>query len=476
MAKLQQVLSHKMQQRMELRPKMLQSLELLVKPMMELELHLKHELVTNPMLDLQEEAPELDFEETAKEIESDDVDKTLDEAKELSEILDQWNDFHSGSYGSGGSGGDEEKAKLEQYLQAKEDTLSVFTEQLYKYDLNDSEIDFALELIDSANSYGFLDPNINIYDIGFNYDLSEVETDNVHQVILHMDPAGITARSISECLIAQLSEVQSHDLILTRIINEDFDNLIHRRYQQMCSKYKVSREELMCYKDQISRLDPKPGLRILANESDFVVPDVIIKRVDNEFEVIVNDKYIPKMVLSRQYRTIIQTSRNDKDAVKYVRDKVNSAKFLIKSLFLRNRTLERVTRAIIENQKKYFYEETGILEPLTYSVIAQKLQVNESTISRVVRNKYADTPFGIMCLKDYFTSSAGKDRNYDSVSRQMVEKHITELIEKEDRAKPISDQDIASILKERGISVSRRVIAKYREGLGILNSRLRRKA
>ncbi|PID28135.1 MAG: RNA polymerase sigma-54 factor [Candidatus Cloacimonadota bacterium] len=476
MAKIHQVLSHNIQQRMELRPKMLQSLELLVKPMMELELHLKHELITNPMLDIQEETIESEYEEQPRETENDDVEKTLDEAKELSEILDQWNEYHSGSYESGGSFNGEEKVKLDQYLQEKEDTLSEFTDQLYKYNLKENEIDFGMDLIESVNSYGFLDPDYDIYDTGKKYELSEIESDNVHQIILHLKPAGITALSISECLMAQLNETQSHDLILTGIIKEDFDNLIHRRYRKICNKYKISLEELNAYKEQISKLDPKPGLRILSNERDFIVPDVIIKRIDNEFEVIVNDRYIPKMVLSKQYRKIIQSSRNDKDAVKYVRDKVNSAKFLIKSLFLRNRTLERVTRTIIENQKKYFYEETGILEPLTYSVIAQKLQVNESTISRVVRNKYADTPFGIVCLKDYFTSSAGKDRNYDSVSRQMVEKHIEELTEKEDKSKPISDRDIAAILKERGISVSRRVIAKYREGLGILNSRLRRKA
>ena len=142
---------------------------------------------------------------------------------------------------------------------------------------------------------------------------------------------------------------------------------------------------------------------------------------------------------------------------------------------MRNRTVERVTSAIIEHQSQFFYNETGYLEPLTYSVIASDLQVNESTISRVVRTKYADTPFGIMCLKDFFTSSAGKDKNYEAVSRQLVERNIREMIDNEDNNSPISDQDITRILKERGISVSRRVIAKYREGLGILNSRLRKK-
>ena len=142
---------------------------------------------------------------------------------------------------------------------------------------------------------------------------------------------------------------------------------------------------------------------------------------------------------------------------------------------MRNRTLERVMKSIINYQKNFFFNNTGILEPLTYSVIANDLNVNESTISRVVKHKYADTPFGIMCLKDFFCSAAGKDKNYESVSRQNVQSQIHDLIEKEDKRNPLSDQDLVDILKERGISVSRRVIAKYREELKIPNSRLRRK-
>ena len=128
-----------------------------------------------------------------------------------------------------------------------------------------------------------------------------------------------------------------------------------------------------------------------------------------------------------------------------------------------------------QNQIGFFYQNTGVLEPLTYSVIAEELQVNESTISRVVRIKYADTPFGIFCLKDFFTSKAGKDMNYNSVSRQNVESQIIKMIDNEDKSKPLSDQDIVDILRKDGINVSRRVIAKYRKAKGILNSHLRRK-
>jgi RNA polymerase sigma-54 factor len=190
---------------------------------------------------------------------------------------------------------------------------------------------------------------------------------------------------------------------------------------------------------------------------------------------IINDFSFPKIRMSRRYKEILKQVKKNKEAVDYVRGKINSAKFLIKSVYLRSRTLERVTKAIMNNQTEFFYENNGVLKPLTYSVIAEELQVNESTISRVVRQKYADTPFGIMCLKDFFTSKAGKDNNYNSVSRHSVETKIKRMIDSENKQKPLSDQDIADELKKEGINVSRRVVAKYRKFKGILNSHLRRK-
>ena len=153
---------------------------------------------------------------------------------------------------------------------------------------------------------------------------------------------------------------------------------------------------------------------------------------------------------------------------------MKSAKFLIKSIHMRTRTILRVTNSIIEHQKDYFYNYTGILKPMTYSTIANDLGVNESTISRVVKDKFAETPFGIICLKDFFTTVAGRSENYEDVSRQNIQKQIEKIIELEDKSAPLSDSGIAEELRKMNIIVSRRVIVKYREQLGIPNSRLRR--
>ncbi|MCD4828542.1 MAG: RNA polymerase factor sigma-54 [Candidatus Cloacimonetes bacterium] len=481
MARIQQILSVRQEQRLELRPKLLQSLHLLSLPILELEIHLKQELVTNPLLEMTEEDGEAAPEETTEpEPEQEAVDaadeeltKTLEEARELSEILDQWNEYHYEERSHSPSAGSD--TAPEQLLRMKENKKEAFLMQLDRYKLSSDESDFAEELIDTANEHGYLPDGFDIDALADEYGVSPERAHELHRIILHLDPAGITARDISECLLAQLNVEQNDNELLQGIIREDFDDLIHRRYQQIATKWHTTHEAVLECKAAIGVLDPKPGLRLVANEVAYMVPDVIIKKIDGEFELIINDSASPNIRLSRRYRNIINSVRQNREALTYVRGKINSAKFLIKSMYLRNRTLERVTRCIIDHQRQFFYQETGVLEPLTYSVIAAELQVNESTISRAVKTKYADTPFGVMCLKDFFTSTAGKDKNYEAVSRQMVERHIREMVDQEAPSSPLSDQDIMGILKERGISVSRRVIAKYRRGLGILNSRLRRK-
>lgn len=186
------------------------------------------------------------------------------------------------------------------------------------------------------------------------YDISHSRMEYVHKLILSLEPKGITSGSIEECLIAQLTYKQKKNEVLTQIINEDFDNLIHRRYQKLMSKYKITEHELLKYKGIIAKLDPKPGLRILDNDTDYIVPDVIIKKLENDYIVIVNDKFIPNINLSRKYRNILNKLKTDKEAVNYVRNKVNSAKFLVKSMYMRTRTLERVIYSIIKHQRNSF--------------------------------------------------------------------------------------------------------------------------
>lgn len=482
---MDQYLSLKQKQELALKPKMLQSLKMLALPILELESYIKQELVNNPLLELREEKDEDDidesnFEQSSPESqanleESEEITphcETLAEAKELTEILDQWNDYHSG-YESWHSDADSEQT--ESLIRFEENGKEKFLEQLYPLDLPENEVDYITDLLDSCDIYGFLPEGYNIANLGRKYHLNPAKSEELHNLALQLSPKGITARSISECLMAQLTEEQKENRIICGMVCEEFENLIHRRYQKLASHFGVSEETIMALREQISKLDPKPGLRILTSTAAFVYPDVTLKLVDGEYVVIINDHITPNIIISPRYRKMINRGYFDKETMQYVRERINSAKFLIKSIYMRMRTLERVALSIIKYQHDFFYLGSGQMHPLTYAVIAQDLGVSESTISRVVKHKYAETPYGIFALKDFFTSTAGIDDDYQSISRQKVKSHIIYLIENEDKKKPMSDQELVDKLKSEGLNISRRIITKYRDELGILNSHLRRK-
>ncbi|HNX02667.1 MAG TPA: RNA polymerase factor sigma-54 [Candidatus Cloacimonas sp.] len=484
MSAMEQYLSLKQKQELALKPKMLQSLKMLALPILELESYIKQELVNNPLLELREEKDEDDIDEgnfaqptpeSPTPIEESDTNtshlETLAEAQELTDILDNWNEYHSG-YESWSS--DSETEHTESLIRYEENGKDKFLEQLYPFELPEDETDFITDLLDSCDSYGFLPKGFNLNNLAKKYDLTPERAEELHKIILSLNPQGISARNMAECLLAQLTEEQKQNRILVGLISEHFENLIHRRYQKIASAYGVSEETILLAKEQVSKLDPKPGLRILSTNAVYVFPDVTMKLIDGKYEIIINDHITPNIIISPRYRKMINRGYFDKETMQFVRERINSAKFLIKSIYMRMRTLERVSLSIINHQYDFFYLGTGQMKPLTYAVIARDLGVNESTISRVVKHKYAETPYGIYAFKDFFTSTAGFDDDYQSISRQKVKSHLIHLIETENKKKPYSDQELVELLKAEGLNISRRIITKYRDELGILNSHLRR--
>ena len=484
MSAMEQYLSLKQKQELALKPKMLQSLKMLALPILELESYIKQELVNNPLLELREEKDEDDIDEgnfaqptpeSPTPIEESDTNtshlETLAEAQELTDILDNWNEYHSG-YESWSS--DSETEHTESLIRYEENGKDKFLEQLYPFELPEDETDFITDLLDSCDSYGFLPKGFNLNNLAKKYDLTPERAEELHKIVLSLNPQGISARNMAECLLAQLTEEQKQNRILVGLVSEHFENLIHRRYQKIASAYGVSEETILLAKEQVSKLDPKPGLRILSTNAVYVFPDVTMKLIDGKYEIIINDHITPNIIISPRYRKMINRGYFDKETMQFVRERINSAKFLIKSIYMRMRTLERVSLSIINNQYDFFYLGTGQMKPLTYAVIARDLGVNESTISRVVKHKYAETPYGIYAFKDFFTSTAGFDDDYQSISRQKVKSHLIHLIETENKKKPYSDQELVELLKAEGLNISRRIITKYRDELGILNSHLRR--
>ncbi len=482
MSTINQHIALKQKQELALKPKMLQSLKMLALPYLELEAYIKQELQNNPLLELRDEKDEEpDRNETETEEKDstnedgdsqDELEETLAEAKQLTEILDQWNDYHTGTSAPGNY--DPEQDSSDAYIRYEGDSKELYLEQLFPLNLPENETDFITELVDSCDIYGFLPKNLSIERVAARFGVSPHRANALHQIVLKLSPQGITARDISECLIAQLDEQQLNNRIIYGLVTDQFENLIHRRYQKIASHFGVSESSILAAREQIARLDPKPGLRILPGNASYVYPDVTWKNIEGEYVVIINDHITPNIIISPRYRKMINRGAFDRETLQYVRERVNSAKFLIKSIFMRMRTLERVSLSIIKFQSDFFYKGLGIMQPLTYATIAQDLGVSESTISRVVRHKYAETPFGTFALRDFFSSTAGMDDNLETISRQHVKSHIVRMIDQENKQKPLSDQELVDNLKELGMTVSRRIIAKYRYEMGILNSRLRR--
>ncbi len=483
MSGIHQILSHKQLQQTVLKPKMLQSLKLLTMTRLELEQFLKSELTTNPLLELREFDPEGEEErkdeekkeqekqETSEDTQTAEDKETANEVNELSEILDSWNEYN----GYNKSKYRDSDDKTEIVLKAKVNRRAEYVEQLHYLNLQENENDFVNDMIESCNTYGFLSEDYDLYAVAKEYDITQYRADELHNQVLNLSPKGITSRSINECLLVQLKDQHAEDSIILRIVKEDFENLIHRRYHKIAPKYQVSQDYIIKIRDIIAKCDPKPGLRISEVAEDYVTPDVIIKMIEDEYEVIINDFYSPNLGINSHYRKMIHSNKQDKETVKYVRDKVNSARFLIKSIYMRRRTMERVVKAIIRHQQDFFYNNDRVLHPMTYAVIAEDLGISESTISRVVKDKYADTPFGVIPLKKFFSSTAGQDTNFESVSRQRVKTCIAKYIEEEDSLHPYSDQALVEMLRKDEMFISRRIVAKYRDEMGILNSRLRRR-
>ncbi|NLN34610.1 MAG: RNA polymerase factor sigma-54 [Candidatus Cloacimonetes bacterium] len=485
MSTMNQHLSLKQKQELALKPKMLQSLKMLALPILELESYIKQELEGNPLLELRDEKDEedlidSDYEQAPPETNTaledvdapDEVSAAVAEARQLTDILDQWNEYHSGSEGYRSEGETEHSDSMIRY---EDDAKEKYLEQLYPLNLPEHEVDFITEVVDSCDSYGFLPKDFSLTLAAGRYKVNARRAEELHQIVLHLSPKGISARDITECLVAQLNQQQRENPIILGMVTSHFENLIHRRYQKIASFFNVSEDTIMAYRDQISKLDPKPGLRIMRNNAAYVYPDVTLKLIDGEYVVIINDHITPNIIISPRYRKMINRGYFDKATTSYVRERINSAKFLIKSIYMRMRTLEQVSLSIIKHQHDFFYKGSGVMQPLTYSAIAQDVGKSESTISRVVKHKYAETPYGIYAFKDFFTSTAGRDDNYESISRHKVKNCIIRLVEGENKSKPLSDRELVDILKSEGLNISRRIIAKYRDEMGILNSRLRKK-
>lgn len=432
------------------------SVKLLQMSSFELQEYMEKEFQENPVLE-------------AKYEENSETDKFKDriDYKELIKYF-EFDNYGSQSYGNY----DEDEVSPFNFISNSKSLKEYLHEQIGELNENDylkSICDYIIENIDNR---GYLDTNLE--DICKEIKCDRELGEKALSVVQSLEPDGIGARDIKECLKIQLRKKGIEDEAIYKIIEEHIENLADNKYNAIAKDLNISLKDVQHYGDIIKSLEPKPSRGFFTgDEVKYIVPDAYIRKIDGIYHIIMNDSLLPKLSINSVYKDIINNEK-DKFAVDYVKDRINSAMFLIKSVEHRKSTMYKVLEKILELQKDYFEYGEQYLKPMTLKEIADSLGMHESTISRAIRDKYIYTSSGTIKIKDLFTVGYNNEQGED-ISVKNIKNQIKKLVEEEDKTKPLSDQAICDELNNMNMNISRRTVAKYREELGIKSSSKRKR-
>ena len=362
--------------------------------------------------------------------------------------------------------------------------------QLNTFILRDDERDIAEFLVGSIDDMGYIRRTTQdiVDDLAFTQGIytDEASVERILHLVQELEPAGVGARDLQECLLLQLKHKTPSDAtgLAINIIEQQFDAFSKKHYDKLLQKFDVSQQQLKKAIDEIEKLNPKPGGSFDGNQKmiEHIVPDFTIRIVDGELELLLNGRNAPELHVSKDYQEMLQSykvtsekSSSQKDAVQFIKQKLDSAKWFIDAIKQRQETLFVTMNAIMHYQYEYFLEgEESKLRPMILKDIADMVGLDISTVSRVANSKYVDTPYGTKLIKEFFSESMTNDQG-EEVSTIEIKNILQQVISEEDKNKPLPDDQLAEILKERGYPIARRTIAKYREQLDIPVARLRKK-
>ncbi len=407
-----------------------------------------------------------------------DLQKAMEEQSQSSEPDMDWDSYFD-SYMDGPSDilprdtGDEDKAGFEQFL-TKETTLGDYLLWQLRFSSLDQDLHpIGEEIIGNLNDDGYLS-DISLENIAEQLEVPLESVQKVHSFILRFDPIGVAARDLRECLMAQAKFSEKRHALASRVLEEHWDLVRKRNIPKLAKALKVSKADIEEAMRAITSLDPKPGSQYVGEQAEYITPDIYVYKVGDEYHIQLNDDGLPKLRLSGYYQRALHDKSNTRDTKDYLRGKLRSAAWLIRSIQQRQRTIYKVTESIVTQQRDFLDNGVSDLRPMVLRDIAEDIGMHECTVSRVTTNKYVHTPQGIFELKYFFTSGVTNTEG-EGVSSESIKDRIRQLVDEENPSKPLSDQKLAQILKEEGVNVARRTVAKYREMLGILSSSGRRK-
>lgn len=520
-------------QELKINPRLYQAMDMLYMPLLDLQMHLKQELLVNPFLELSEEdeveaesessdepsaddeldAPAdeqdatTDGEDTAvaeADVPDEEADDTLapdlaesvtstDEATTAADESDKWDEMLEDGFEADSEFREnhEPREHFEPVPVATHDLSDYLREQLHLIDLTPRQMVLADEFVGNIADDGYLTATLDEIRQSVNaaiaaaaegedrvgelplYTLDEVEA--MCGVIQGLDPPGVGARNLQECLLLQLRDSAAADSLAVRLVRDHFDDLIAHRWGDVSRQLGAAPADVQAAADEVAKLSPKPGLARSVGPDNYVVPDLVVEKVDGEYLVFTNDGNLPRLRLSRSYRDLARNRKSmDAEHKEFIVSKLNAAQWLIQAIEQRRQTMLKVMHFIVNRQRDFLDKGIQHLKPLTLREVADAIGMHESTVSRVTNEKYAQTPRGVLPLKFFFSSGLSTVDGED-VSARGIKATIEKLMQEENPKDPLTDQAIVEVFAKEGVRIARRTVAKYRDQLGVLSARMRKR-
>ena len=493
-------MSQRMSLSQVLAPQLQQSLALLQAPTLELKALVEQELQQNPLL---EEVPtaEVELNERIKNDEADDgamaaadlaeppadvkfdpatekpsnapVDDFQAEFERLTQMDQEWRDHFAQTNLPTRQGPEAEERRQFMFdsLVAGTSLQEHLLEQMRFSDLNDEQKPIAEMIIGNIDDHGFLKATVE--ELSFSTNTPQEKILGVLKTIQTFHPPGVAARDMRECLLLQLERAGREKTLEYRIVRDYMEALKKRKMPEMARGLGVTVDQIQAAVERIAHLEPRPGREFLPDDDRYISAEVFVQKIGDDYVVTTNNEQIPHLRISNTYKDIMAKADAPAEAREYIREKIRAGKFLIKSLQQRQQTILNIGNEIVKRQREFMEKGVACLKPMTMVQVAEVVGVHETTVSRAVSNKYIDTPQGIFEMKYFFTSGIQTDSG-GGVSNTSVKDMVAEMFAKENPNKPLSDQEIVKMLKEKGIVIARRTVAKYRAELSILPSNLRK--
>ncbi len=481
--------STQLKQELKINPRLYQAMDLLYMPLLDLQQHLKQELLNNPFLDMvEDEEEEEESEEETVEAET----QTESEEKTDHDEID-WEEILLDGFDAGGRREEhEEREYYEPVTVDSRDLSDHLLDQITLLDLTPREQFLADEFVGNVNEDGYLACPLDDLLTTVNDAVVQAaealdrttddlplytrrEIDEMLVVIQALDPPGVGARDLRECLMLQLREAGLEQSVPYRLVRDCFDELINHRWSEISKRFGISPGDVQKAADEIKKLDPKPGLVYSAASDNYIIPDLIVDKIDGKYHVFLNDANLPRLKLSRAYQEIARDKKKfEGESKEFISNKLNSANWMIQAIEQRRQTMLKVMNYIVDRQRDFFEKGVQYLKPLTLREVAEVINMHESTVSRVTNEKFVQTPRGVLPLKFFFSSGLSTTAGED-VSARGIKAQIEKLVSDEDPKHPLTDQAIVNILKESGVQIARRTVAKYRDQLGVLSARMRKR-